>query len=76
MATKKNAATARNQIIDLQHALPAAQRPDVGVQEQFNTGDGPKTYRYDSNIASTINRGENVIDEYGNELRRLLGVKA
>ena len=32
------------------HTQPAVQRPDAGVQDQFQTRKPPKTYRYDSSL--------------------------
>jgi adenine-specific DNA-methyltransferase len=37
LATNKKSATDQNQTADYQHGQQATQRPDVGVQDQFNT---------------------------------------
>ncbi|MFN9471926.1 site-specific DNA-methyltransferase [Acidovorax sp.] len=59
MATKKSAATPQSQATDYQHAQQATQRPDVGVQDQFNTRKPPKTYRYDSSLDPALSWDEN-----------------
>lgn len=59
MATKKSAATPQSQTTDYQHAQQATQRPDVGVQDQFNTKKPPKTYRYDSSLDPALSWDEN-----------------
>ncbi|MCZ8322753.1 MAG: site-specific DNA-methyltransferase [Novosphingobium sp.] len=59
MATKKNATTAPNQTTDYLHTQQATQRPDVGVQDQFNTRKPPKTYRYDSSLDPVLSWDEN-----------------
>lgn len=59
MASNKNAARAPNQTTDYQHAQQATQRPDVGVQDQFNTRKPPKTYRYDSSLDPALSWDEN-----------------
>ncbi|MCA3252686.1 MAG: site-specific DNA-methyltransferase [Pseudomonadota bacterium] len=59
MATKKSAATPQSQTTDYQHAQQATQRPDVGVQDQFNTRKPPKTYRYDSSLDPALSWDEN-----------------
>jgi adenine-specific DNA-methyltransferase len=41
------------------HSQQAAQRPDVGVQEQFTRKKPPKTYRYDSSLDPTLSWDEN-----------------
>jgi adenine-specific DNA-methyltransferase len=55
---KKTAAT-KVQTTDYQHAQQATQRPDVGVQDQFNTKKPPKTYRYDSSLDPALSWDEN-----------------
>lgn len=59
MATKKSAAAPQSQTTDYQHAQQATQRPDVGVQDQFNTRKPPKTYRYDSSLDPALSWDEN-----------------
>jgi adenine-specific DNA-methyltransferase len=59
LARKKNAPTADSQTADYQHAQEATQRPDVGVQDQFNTRKPPKTYRYDSSLDPALSWDEN-----------------
>jgi len=59
LATKKSAATPQSQTTDYQHAQQATQRPDVGVQDQFNTKKPPKTYRYDSSLDPALSWDEN-----------------
>jgi adenine-specific DNA-methyltransferase len=59
LATKKSAATPQSQTTDYQHAQQATQRPDVGVQDQFNTRKPPKTYRYDSSLDPALSWDEN-----------------
>lgn len=59
MASNKNAARAPSQTTDYQHAQQATQRPDVGVQDQFNTRKPPKTYRYDSSLDPALSWDEN-----------------
>jgi adenine-specific DNA-methyltransferase len=49
----------QNQTTDYHHSQEATQRPDVGVQDQFNTKKPPKTYRYDSSIDPTLSWDEN-----------------
>lgn len=58
MATRTTPATP-NQTTDYQHAQQATQRPDVGVQDQFNTRKPPKTYRYDSSLDPALSWDEN-----------------
>jgi len=47
------------QTTDYQHSQEATQRPDVGVQDQFNTKKPPKTYRYDSSLDPALSWDEN-----------------
>lgn len=47
------------QTTDYQHAQQATQRPDVGVQDQFNTRKPPRTYRYDSSLDPALSWDEN-----------------
>ena len=57
MATRKKP-TAQSQTTDYQHAQQATQRPDVGVQDQFNTKKPAKTYRYDSSLDPALSWDE------------------
>jgi adenine-specific DNA-methyltransferase len=41
------------------HSQKAVQRPDVGVQEQFQKKKPPKTYRYDSSLDPQLSWDEN-----------------
>lgn len=59
MPAKKSIAAAPNQTTDYQHTQEATQRPDVGVQDQFNTRKPPKTYRYDSSLDPALSWDEN-----------------
>ncbi|MCA3229508.1 MAG: site-specific DNA-methyltransferase [Burkholderiales bacterium] len=59
MATIKKTAATESQTTDYQHAQQATQRPDVGVQDQFNTRKPPKTYRYDSSLDPCLSWDEN-----------------
>ena len=59
MAIKKKTAATENQTTDYQHHQQATQRPDVGVQDQFNTKKPPKTYRYDSSLDPALSWDEN-----------------
>lgn len=59
MPTKKNTTATENQTTDYQHNQKATQRPDVGVQDQFNTKKPPKTYRYDSSLDPALSWDEN-----------------
>ena len=59
MATRKRTAATENQTTDYQHTQQATQRPDVGVQDQFNTRKPPKTYRYDSSLDPALSWDEN-----------------
>jgi adenine-specific DNA-methyltransferase len=56
---KKNKSAAKNQTTDYQHKLEVTQRPDVGVQDQFNTRKPPRTYRYDSSLDPALSWDEN-----------------
>lgn len=49
----------QTQATDYQHTQQATQRPDVGVQDQFNTKKPPKTYRYDSSLDPALSWDEN-----------------
>lgn len=57
MATGKKI-TQQNQTVDYQHGHPATQRPDVGVQDQFNAKKPAKTYRYDSSLDPALSWDE------------------
>lgn len=59
MATKRTKATSRNQATDYQHSQEATQRPDVGVQDQFQSRKPPKTYRFDSSLDPALSWDEN-----------------
>lgn len=59
MATRRSPpVSASAQTTDYQHAQQATQRPDVGVQDQFNTRKPPKTYRYDSSLDPALSWDE------------------
>lgn len=58
MATRKKTTIDQNQTADYQHAQKATQRPDVGVQDQFNTKKPVKTYRYDSSLDPALSWDE------------------
>lgn len=49
----------REQTADYKHSQEAVQRPDVGVQDQFQTKKPPKTYRYDSSLDPALSWDEN-----------------
>ena len=57
MATRKKAQS-QGQTTDYQHSQEATQRPDVGVQDQFNTKKPAKTYRYDSSLDPALSWDE------------------
>ena len=59
MATKRTKATSRNQAADYQHKQEATQRPDVGVQDQFQARKPPKTYLFDSSLDPALSWDEN-----------------
>jgi len=59
LPTRKKTAATEGQTTDYQHAQQATQRPDVGVQDQFNTKKPPKTYRYDSSLDPALSWDEN-----------------
>ncbi|BDI03189.1 site-specific DNA-methyltransferase [Sphaerotilus microaerophilus] len=59
MVSKKNTIAAPNQTSNYHHSQLATQRPDVGVQDQFNTKKPPKTYRYDSSLDPALSWDEN-----------------
>ncbi|UNK48855.1 site-specific DNA-methyltransferase [Lysobacter sp. S4-A87] len=59
MATKRTKATSRNQATDYLHKQEATQRPDVGVQDQFQARKPPKTYRFDSSLDPALSWDEN-----------------
>jgi adenine-specific DNA-methyltransferase len=58
LATKKSAATPQSQTTDYQHTQQATQRPDAGVQDQFQARKPPKTYRYDSSLDPALSWDE------------------
>lgn len=55
-----------------QHDAPAASRPDVGVQEQFNVRRRPRTFRYDSSLAPELSWDENAEREFADWLLELI----
>lgn len=55
---KKKKAKPEGQTTDYQHSQEATQRPDVGVQDQFNSTKPPKTYRYDSSLDPALSWDE------------------
>lgn len=59
MATRKVKGTTSNQAADYQHKQQATQRPDIGVQDQFQTRKLPKTYRFDSSLDPAMSWDEN-----------------
>jgi len=60
LATRRSTPTSTTaNTADYQHAQQATQRPDVGVQDQFNTRKPPKTYRYDSSLDPALSWDEN-----------------
>ncbi|MBB1472596.1 site-specific DNA-methyltransferase [Luteimonas sp. MC1782] len=59
MAIKRTKATSRNQATDYLHSQEATQRPDVGVQDQFQSKKPPKTYRFDSSLDPALSWDEN-----------------
>jgi len=59
LATRKKTSIDQNQTADYQHGQQATQRPDVGVQDQFNTRKSAKTYRYDSSLDPALSWDEN-----------------
>lgn len=59
MAIKRTKATSRSQATDYQHSQEAIQRPDVGVQDQFQSKKPPKTYRFDSSLDPALSWDEN-----------------
>lgn len=58
MATRRSNTNPTVQTTDYQHVQQATQRPDVGVQDQFNTRKPPKTYRYDSSLDPALSWDE------------------
>jgi adenine-specific DNA-methyltransferase len=53
------------------HEQQAVQRPDVGIQPEFDARRPATDYRYDSSLAPELcwdENAEQVIDERGNEL--------
>jgi adenine-specific DNA-methyltransferase len=59
VAIHKKNKPADGQTTDYQHKLEVKQRPDVGVQDQFNTRKPPRTYRYDSSLDPALSWDEN-----------------
>lgn len=54
------------------HSQQAAQRPDVGVQEQFTKKKQPKTYRYDSSLDPALSWDESRDQELAEWLLELI----
>lgn len=46
------------------HKHEAVQRPDAGIQPEFNKHKQPKSYRYDSSLAPELNWDENAEREF------------
>lgn len=55
---KQLARPTREQTADYKHGQQAVQRPDVGVQDQFQAKKPPKTYRYDSSLDPALSWDE------------------
>ena len=54
------------------HGEEAVQRPDAGVQDQFQAKKPPKTYRYDSSLDPQMSWDENRERELGEWLLGLI----
>lgn len=54
------------------HNQEAIQRPDIGVQPEFNNRKSPKTYRYDSSLAPELSWDENAEREFAEWLLTLI----
>jgi adenine-specific DNA-methyltransferase len=65
-------AQARGQSADYEHQNPAAQRPLVGVQEEFPNRRAPRTYRYDSSLSPELAWDENAERELAEWLLGLI----
>lgn len=72
MATKRTKATNYSRATDYQHSQEATQRPDVGVQDQFQSRKPPKTYRFDSSLDPALSWDENRERELAEWLIRLV----
>lgn len=55
------------------HNQEAVQRPDIGIQPEFNNRKPPKTYRYDSSLAPELSWDENAEREFAEWLLTLIG---
>ncbi len=75
MANNSNPST-QNQSSVYQHQEEAVQRPDVGVQAEFQDRKPPKTYRYDSSLAPELCWDENAEREYTEWLLNLVSEAA
>ncbi|MCK9608291.1 MAG: hypothetical protein M0R33_17745 [Methylomonas sp.] len=51
------------------HSQEAVQRPDIGIQPEFNNRKPPQNYRYDSSLAPELSWDENA----ERELAELMG---
>lgn len=86
MAAKKKATkkkTVKKKIVSMsaqsdayQHQDDAVQRPDVGVQPEFENSKRPKKYRYDSSLAPELCWDENAEREFVEWLLNLIGEAA
>jgi adenine-specific DNA-methyltransferase len=54
------------------HHQEAVQRPDIGIQPEFNNRKPPKTYRYDSSLAPELCWDENAEREFAEWLLTLI----
>lgn len=54
------------------HHQEAIQRPDIGIQPEFNNRKSPKTYRYDSSLAPELSWDENAEREFAEWLLTLI----
>ncbi|MGZ8911006.1 MAG: site-specific DNA-methyltransferase [Methylococcaceae bacterium] len=54
------------------HSQEAIQRPDVGIQPEFNGRKPPKNYRYDSSLAPELSWDENAEREFAEWLLNLI----
>ncbi|SAL19865.1 site-specific DNA-methyltransferase [Caballeronia telluris] len=60
MATRRSTSSSGSvQTTNYKHSQKAVQRPEVGVQDQFNTKKSPRTYRYDSSLDPALSWDEN-----------------
>lgn len=58
------------------HREQATQRPDVGLQDQFPSARGPKTYRYDSSLAPELGWDESAERDFAEWLLNLIAQAA